>query len=696
MQALGPPLQKIPSLLQFHPYRKILDKLRARFRTTSHEDPGSDSEGNLCKACASLDITAIVRDTHWTPESRLIFNLRNEHLQLKRSSCPLCDIIIWMLQGIPSSISRDGLALVITPGRHRFGHKWERTELLTLSTWAEIKDDGEDVGCRFAAIEYSQSLPQTNPSMKSRRLRPYEILEYVDYKRITQWLSYCNDMPRHSICKPPIGQRKWPTKLLDCQTLEIVTAQPSDAYVALSYVWGKQQDNTSSIQDCPATIRDAIEVTIKIGYRYLWVDRYCINQHHSAEKYTEIQQMGRIYNGASLTIVAAAGSGPDHGLPGVSKPRKQRPPTKTLSEWTITGFPDDPHHLITSSVWMSRAWTYQEALLSRRRLYFTDQVLYFECQKNIQEESYVDMDGDGHAFFLNGKLPGYQAYGILRYISDYSRRRSTYENDYLNAFLGVLGYMAEAKPPIFHLCGVPILSGIRPDEQQYLPMPIERDYVAELMIGMSWIVINSERRRDSGLPSWSWVGWKGPVKWAREWTHVKYIYPFTGTKAWVENANLELLPVQALCEQSNPSIGDYSLCKVIHIESLTFEVTLTHFSPGSSGYLFRRGHHRSVLMGEGPHAVWEVDNNVRVYARVNVFGAISQTQRFKVLSLGKNGGRSMTIGKLLRKIPGGYEVVGHIRVDPWYLYIRSLEGIQGVYDEERLMPRMVMERVRLL
>ncbi|OTA64713.1 hypothetical protein K449DRAFT_327806, partial [Hypoxylon sp. EC38] len=113
-------------------------------------------------------------------------------------------------------------------------------------------------------------------------------------------------MSYHSTCKPPTGQRKWPTKLLDCQSLEIVMAQSSDTYVALSYVWGKQQDNISSIRDCPATIRDAIKVTVKIGYRYLWVDRYCIDQDHSAEKHTEIQQMGRIYNGASLTIIAAA------------------------------------------------------------------------------------------------------------------------------------------------------------------------------------------------------------------------------------------------------------------------------------------------------------------------------------------------------------------------------------------------------
>ncbi len=35
---------------------------------------------------------------------------------------------------------------------------------------------------------------------------------------------------------------------------------------------------------------------------------------------------------------------------------------------------------IKLSDWITRAWTYQEALLSRRRIIFTDEQVYYECE----------------------------------------------------------------------------------------------------------------------------------------------------------------------------------------------------------------------------------------------------------------------------------------------------------------------------
>lgn len=40
----------------------------------------------------------------------------------------------------------------------------------------------------------------------------------------------------------------------------------------------------------------------------------------------------------------------------------------------------DPRLVISRSKWMSWGWTYQEAMLSRRRIIFTDNQVYFECQ----------------------------------------------------------------------------------------------------------------------------------------------------------------------------------------------------------------------------------------------------------------------------------------------------------------------------
>ena len=40
----------------------------------------------------------------------------------------------------------------------------------------------------------------------------------------------------------------------------------------------------------------------------------------------------------------------------------------------------DPRSDIAKSKWNTRAWTYQEALLSRRRLVFTPRQVYFQCR----------------------------------------------------------------------------------------------------------------------------------------------------------------------------------------------------------------------------------------------------------------------------------------------------------------------------
>jgi hypothetical protein len=67
----------------------------------------------------------------------------------------------------------------------------------------------------------------------------------------------------------------------------------------------------------PRTIEDVITVTQKLDFRYLWVDRYCINQQREKGKAHQIGKMDEIYMNAELTIIAAAGSNPNYGLPSV-------------------------------------------------------------------------------------------------------------------------------------------------------------------------------------------------------------------------------------------------------------------------------------------------------------------------------------------------------------------------------------------
>ena len=67
----------------------------------------------------------------------------------------------------------------------------------------------------------------------------------------------------------------------------------------------------------PKVIEDAKTVAKSLGKQYLWVDKYCIDQHDVVAKHHQIQNMDKIYQDAYATIIASAGINASSGLPGV-------------------------------------------------------------------------------------------------------------------------------------------------------------------------------------------------------------------------------------------------------------------------------------------------------------------------------------------------------------------------------------------
>jgi hypothetical protein len=100
-------------------------------------------------------------------------------------------------------------------------------------------------------------------------------------------------------------------------------------YVALSYVWGKNNfpvtlnSNKGTFHEegslrniLPLTIAHTIELVQSLGFEYLWVDSLCITQDDLKEKDLLINAMDVIYQSADLTIVAATGTHSQFGLSG--------------------------------------------------------------------------------------------------------------------------------------------------------------------------------------------------------------------------------------------------------------------------------------------------------------------------------------------------------------------------------------------
>ncbi|CZR65432.1 uncharacterized protein PAC_15332 [Phialocephala subalpina] len=212
-----------------------------------------------------------------------------------------------------------------------------------------------------------------------------QIQPQVDLSLLKGWLEFCN-INHKTLCRKFDPRLPQGFRVIDCLTRRIVSwetvARPK-SYIALSYVWGNHVKDATTSKDSPlgplpATIEDAILLTIGLGYQYLWIDRYCISQDNPIERQLQIQNMNAIYEQSVVTVIAAAGDDPYHGLPGVSAtPRKSQPHVKIGSR-TFISTPYVKNEILQSK-WNSRGWTYQEGLLSRRRLVFTDTQIYFQC-----------------------------------------------------------------------------------------------------------------------------------------------------------------------------------------------------------------------------------------------------------------------------------------------------------------------------
>lgn len=383
-----------------------------------------------------------------------------------------------------------------------------------------------------------------------------------DPELITTWLSACET--HHTLCTASESRETAPdVHFINCQTRIVVSGSdlPSvTKYVALSYVWGtktpaesgpetSRRPGSALPEDAPAVIGDAIKVTLALGFQFLWVDKYCIDQKNQATKHKQIFHMDAVYKHASLTIIAAAGTDESTGLPGVTQDRLAKQTSIQTDEVSILSTLPSPVHQIVESKWASRAWTFQEAILSRRRLVFTEDQLYFECDSmHCYESLCVSFDmlyatesrhSDAHNEFIKPKLFGFghRTAGILTYIhcaEEYSMRSLTFDEDSLNAFTGITRSLEKSRmPPVRNICGIPFL------HPRDVATP-SCNYIQMLLAGLSWRhkpTHGSVPRRRQEFPSWSWAGWAGPVIWPSR-THYETILK-AGTAAGLDAVRLQ-------------------------------------------------------------------------------------------------------------------------------------------------------------
>jgi hypothetical protein len=196
-------------------------------------------------------------------------------------------------------------------------------------------------------------------------------------------------------------------RVIDVHTRNVIVAPANCRYVALSYVWGRMKQFVARESDFKAdeygreylplperltrTISDAFFVVKSLGERYLWVDALCIMQDSRDDRHHQMMRMDAIYSSAALTIVAASGRHSNVGLPGISIPRQYGQHSELVRGFrfavnlpSYTALEQD-----NKLIWNSRGWTFQEKIMSKRLLLFTDYQAYFRCSNMVWCEDVV-------------------------------------------------------------------------------------------------------------------------------------------------------------------------------------------------------------------------------------------------------------------------------------------------------------------
>ncbi|CAG9994492.1 unnamed protein product [Clonostachys byssicola] len=386
--------------------------------------------------------------------------------------------------------------------------------------------------------------------------RPRIVPESFDSERTRKWLQNCKDC-HGSECSGSF-RKVAAMKLIDCETLKIIPATASMTWVTLSYVWGPQKgvvsNNYPSLpplqlpSPIPPLIRDSVTVVKSLGYRYLWVDKYCIDQQNEREKVDHINKMDLIYGGAQFTIIAVSGTGEAQGLPGFGSTKRSKQQIVKLPGFTILSTGPDPTASIAESKWWTRGWTFQEAFLSPRKLVFTEYQTYFECREVswnesigglefIQSPEQVDFSRSWKAssFLMNlytsrtilkkywdggylkecgtllagtretDKMLQHRHHELFKLAENYASRKLTFDFDSLNAFSGVLRFLERnSVPPTLNLCGLPYVALSSADDEAV---------GMYLTAALCWYhLVSTSVRRRCEFPSWTWAGWAGRIR----------------------------------------------------------------------------------------------------------------------------------------------------------------------------------------
>ncbi|KAI0419862.1 heterokaryon incompatibility protein-domain-containing protein [Xylaria grammica] len=292
----------------------------------------------------------------------------------------------------------------------------------------------------------------------------------------------------HQMCKTKLLSSApfVPKRLLDVEyeekTVRLIEGSQVDSggsqlkYATLSYCWGtaltmktteenidKHRKDGIAITKMPQTFQDAILVARSLDIRYLWIDALCIIQGHEQDWEEESVKMCDTFAYSYITIGAAISSSSSESF-------LERNPTNELNlhfcssiqpnisgDYSIQldgkdGISKDVD--LSDTRWNTRAWVWQEQIMSTRQLIFAGKGLQFRCDNGIRLERGAITDDPTMTLGMGSSNIDYWEV----FLKEFTHRNITNPKDRLAAVAGAAKHihttLQRTEDPMEYLAGL--------------------------------------------------------------------------------------------------------------------------------------------------------------------------------------------------------------------------------------------------
>ncbi|EPE09115.1 het-domain-containing protein [Ophiostoma piceae UAMH 11346] len=315
-------------------------------------------------------------------------------------------------------------------------------------------------------------------------------------------------------------------------------------YLTLSYCWGPAEVQASTrltkalllsyqkgilLASLPQTLQDAVFAVRRLGFQYLWIDSLCIVQDDEALRQQQLCQMSRIYMESFAVIQASIPSSAAEGFLG----RRRQPAvapvllafeTDATSGQTsyVLARQSNSESLVSTAV-ATRAWIFQETVLSTRLIRFGAYSVEVSCRSESKyeygEPAVMNL-GPSDYFRIRPDLNLSEAL-LTRLspttVSAITLRPRTYQREALESWYRTLSHFYSQRLYTNSDDRLAALAAYAEEAHKV----IGGDYHAglwstDLVRGLQWkpardfLGVNTAKYR---APSWSWAAYDGRVQY---------------------------------------------------------------------------------------------------------------------------------------------------------------------------------------